>query len=208
MKEEKKEEKKEEEQKSNEEGPWAQNGQLVARGGRDAPWRALTLEDGKLFLYGVEDGNKKVPPHTLLTLIRKGRLGHQHPEAAKGAGLKYLFTCPKKDQVYLFTTPTASLIGPKTLHDLILEYKITSIMGHGKIGAEVPKALTCQQVLYFNAEDDSAQALLNIENAASHTQFALRWVLKIKDGGLVPWGVAVVIAKMVIVKKGESVQLI
>ena len=191
--------------------PWAGKGLEVACGGEDAPWGACVFQapqgsdKGCVRLYASpkHTTNKKVPPHSVLVVIREGKLG-----SMKGnLGLPFDFKDPKKDQVYVVTnSKTRAVDGPRPLAKWVQELGLKSIQNHGSVAPTLPKNLKAQSSLSFVPEKKEMQDFL--QHCINLGSINVAWVMKNQDGVFLPWGILVATSKLVIIPAKGSIEML
>lgn len=194
---------------SEEKKPWDGQGIEIAIGEEDSQWGACVFEapngsaKGCVRLYAAprSSGNKKVPPNSVLLVIREGKL-----VKAGNVGLSYQFTDPKKDQVFVVTnTKQRRVSGPKVLAKWIQELSLKSIQSHGSVTPTVPKVLKSQGTMSFVPAQKEVADFMQFCMGLGNVNVS--WVMKNAEGVFVPWGIVVYTTKMVIVPATSSIDL-
>ena len=94
---------------------------------------------------------------------------------------------------------------PQTLAKLIPSLEVKSISQHGSV-SPVPKSLKVQtEGLYFIPENEEMLNFLTF--CTSVASLDVLWVMKLTDGVLMPWGVAITNAKQLTLPHGSSVHM-
>ena len=89
---------------------------------------------------------------------------------------------------------------------VIEDLKVKTIQTHGSVHPTVPKKLTVQTAgLVFLPDNEEVLNFLNF--CTSLTSLQILWIMKIADGVLAPWGVAITNAKQVTLPKDGSIHM-
>jgi hypothetical protein len=142
--------------------------------------------------------NKKLPPRTILAIFSQGKIGEgtEVPFTFGDTG-KTLVACRKRQALEIVT-----------LKECIASTKAERAIGHGKFPAGKPPVhLVVQKTISFFATDSKVQSLLKaLPKCDALTRV---WILKHdeKENSLLPWGLAVMVKKQLIVPKDKIVEL-
>jgi len=142
--------------------------------------------------------NKKLPPRTILASFNQGKIGEgtEVPFTFGDTG-KTLVACRKRQALEIVT-----------LKECIASTKAERAIGHGKFPAGKPPVhLVVQKTISFFATDSKVQSLLKaLPKCDALTRV---WILKHdeKENSLLPWGLAVMVKKQLIVPKDNVIEI-
>ena len=158
--------------------------------------------DGSLRILASKplEGNKKIPPFTVLAVIRDGKV----LKSSVAGAPQYGWTKPKQSRVC--EKASEGQMSPLTiLHDYMVENKVTAVAKHDAfIGT--PTSLKPQEGYQFEAKDNNVRRCLVWIEACGSVE--INWWVKVKEGTLYPMGLVISTRKQMILPSHGSLQLL
>ena len=178
--------------------PWVGSKVIAEPASAESVWAALTMDEpGIVKLWARSASNKKVPPNTLLAVLKDGRVLHSDD------GFKYeLKGSMQKLTGFLVKSGQAPEL--KSLSEMMTTTGATSLAKHDIADAKHVKCASSKKLSFCPSDDILGKFLLLAEKLS---QLKLVWMFKVGDKTLNPYGVAVCTAKQVVIPGAESLQL-